>query len=137
MRLRSLTAFVVFSGMVLLENTAAAAQDLFELEVFEAELTAPGTFALDLHTNVMTRGGAKLPPNNGSHRPAHLSVEVTRGWTGRIETAALIQSAPFASAVFAGAGLDLGSGWDLTLSAGHCVTSREPWLMKSVIGYRF
>jgi hypothetical protein len=39
--------------------------------------------------------------------------------------------------VFAGVDIDAGSGWEFSLSAGHCVTSSEPWLMKSVIGYRF
>jgi hypothetical protein len=39
--------------------------------------------------------------------------------------------------VFAGIDIDAGSGWEFSVSAGHCVTSSEPWLMKSVIGYRF
>jgi hypothetical protein len=39
--------------------------------------------------------------------------------------------------VFAGVDIDAGSGWEFSISAGHCVTSSEPWLMKSVIGYKF
>ena len=39
--------------------------------------------------------------------------------------------------VFAGIDIDAGAGWELSISAGHCVTSSEPWLMKSVIGYKF
>ena len=39
--------------------------------------------------------------------------------------------------VFAGADFTLRSRWELGVSVGHCVTSAEPWLMKSVIGYRF
>ncbi|NOT24744.1 MAG: hypothetical protein HOP16_01465 [Acidobacteria bacterium] len=253
--LRALVATLTFSVAIVLSASSAIAQDLFELEVFEAELTSPGTFDVDLHTNVMTRGGVKLPPSNGSHRPAHVSVEVIRGWTDRIETAGFIQTAPFSSSgprlagghvrtkirfgelmglkfaggaeygfnraafsgefqtleyrqivdfrqgrlsllvnpaveivtqgseeglepvfdisakaawrlserialttdyfsaeattrhlqpemsahhlLFAGTDLDLGSGWELTVSVGHCVTSSEPWLMKSVIGYGF
>jgi hypothetical protein len=39
--------------------------------------------------------------------------------------------------VFAGVDIDVGSGLELSISTGHCVTSSEPWLMKSVIGYKF
>jgi hypothetical protein len=39
--------------------------------------------------------------------------------------------------VFGGVDIDAGSGWEFSISAGHCVTSSEPWLMKSVIGYKF
>ena len=39
--------------------------------------------------------------------------------------------------MFAGFDIDVGSGWEFGLSAGHCLTRREPWLMKSVLGYRF
>jgi hypothetical protein len=39
--------------------------------------------------------------------------------------------------VFAGVDVDLGGGWELGLSAGHCVNRHEPWVMKSVIGYAF
>jgi hypothetical protein len=39
--------------------------------------------------------------------------------------------------LFAGLTLDLGPQWEMSLGVGHCFTSHEPWLMKSVIGYRF
>jgi hypothetical protein len=39
--------------------------------------------------------------------------------------------------VFGGLDLDVGSGWELSLGAGHCVTSGEPWVMKSILGYQF
>jgi hypothetical protein len=39
--------------------------------------------------------------------------------------------------LFAGVNLDVGAGWELGLGVGHCATSGEPWLIKSVIGYRF
>jgi hypothetical protein len=39
--------------------------------------------------------------------------------------------------VFAGMDFDVRSNWELGVSVGHCVTSAEPWLIKSVIGYRF
>jgi hypothetical protein len=39
--------------------------------------------------------------------------------------------------LFGDAVFDLGSGWEFELGAGHCVTSSEPWLMKSILGYSF
>lgn len=39
--------------------------------------------------------------------------------------------------VFGGLDIDLGEGWDFDLGLGHCVTTGEPWLVKSVVGYRF
>jgi hypothetical protein len=39
--------------------------------------------------------------------------------------------------VFAGIDLHIGSGWEISLGAGHCVTRNEPWVLKSVIGYGF
>ncbi len=39
--------------------------------------------------------------------------------------------------IFGGIDLDVGSGWEFGMSAGHCVTGGEPWLMKAVVGYKF
>ena len=39
--------------------------------------------------------------------------------------------------LFGGVGADLGSAWEVGLSLGHCITSNEPWLVKSVVGFRF
>jgi hypothetical protein len=39
--------------------------------------------------------------------------------------------------IFTGLNVGLRSQWELSLGLGHCLTSREPWLMKSVLGYRF
>jgi hypothetical protein len=39
--------------------------------------------------------------------------------------------------VFAGLDVELAPRWELGFGAGHCVTRSEPWVMKSVIGYRF
>ena len=39
--------------------------------------------------------------------------------------------------VFGGLDLALPSGWELGLSAGHCVTRHEPWVVRSVIGFAF
>jgi hypothetical protein len=236
----------------------AAAQDLFELEVFGYDTASAGQYEVDLHTNVMSQGGVLPASAAGDHRPAHVSLEVARGWTDGFETALFVQTAPFGSSgsarfagghlrgkvrlgtlsalplrfavsteyafnrtafdherqtlevrsildysrgrltlvanpslevvtrgseeglepvfdlaakagwqlmerftvaadyfsaaattrhlqpeasahhlMFGGIEMDLGSGWDLVLSAGHCVTRHEPWLMKSVVGFSF
>lgn len=39
--------------------------------------------------------------------------------------------------VFGGLNVAIDSQWELSLGVGHCFTSREPWLMKSIIGLRF
>jgi hypothetical protein len=39
--------------------------------------------------------------------------------------------------MFGGVDLDLGSGWEMELGAGHCLTRHEPWVMKSTLGFRF
>lgn len=39
--------------------------------------------------------------------------------------------------LFGGVGVDIGSAWELGLSLGHCITSDEPWLVKSIVGFRF
>jgi hypothetical protein len=258
MQMRSLAVPLVVCGVLTLTTVQAAAQDLFELEVFEYETAAPGDYDVELHTNVMSRGGVIPDSIVGDHRPAHISLEVARGWTSRFETAVFIQTAPFGSSgserfagghlrskirlgslpdfplrvavsaeytfnraafdhelqtleirpifdyslgrltlvanpsleivthgsdeglepvfdlsaragwqllhrvaltadyfsaaattrhlqpegsghdlLFGGVDLDIGSGWELNLGMGHCVTQHEPWLMKTVIGYAF
>jgi hypothetical protein len=236
----------------------ASAQDLFELEVFEYQSTPRGRYEVEFHMNGMTPGSLSAISRASSHRPVHVSVEVTRGWTERFETAVFIQTAPFGSSgstrfagghlrskyrlavtpvvpigiavsaeytfnrvafdqelqtieirpildyrqgrlwmvvnpsiemvtrgpgdgleptfdlsagagwqlvprvavtadyfsraattrhlapevdahhlVFAGLKVDLGSQWDMGLGLGHCVTASEPWMIKSVLGFRF
>ena len=83
----------------------AAAQDLFELEVFEYDSAEPGRSELELHANAIS--GRTVPPESVAegHSPAHISVELTHVWTRRFETALFLQTAPFGpagSANFAG-----------------------------------
>jgi hypothetical protein len=249
---------VLVAAAAALASADASAQDLFELEVFRYESAAPGEYEVEFHTNAMSRGTSTPASVAANHRPVHMSVEVTRGWTERVETAIFVQTAPFGSngsarfagghlrtkyrlgetsrvpigvavsaeytfnrsafdgelqtleirpildyrqgrlwlvanpsfemvtrgsdeglqptfdlsasagwqlaprigittdyfsrsattrhlapeldahhLVFGGLNLDLNSQWELSLGLGHCFTSREPWLMKSIIGYRF
>lgn len=87
LRLRVLLAFCCSFWMT---GVAAKAQDLFELEVFDYEMTPPGGYELGLHTNVLSRDGVVSESIVGNHRPAHISVEMARGWTERFETAFFI-----------------------------------------------
>jgi hypothetical protein len=249
---------LLFSCLFTLTAVTASAQDLFELEVFEYDTAAAGEYDVALHTNVMSAGGVVPASAAGDHRPAHVSLEVARGWTPRFESAAFVQTAPFGSSgsarfagghlrskvrlgtlarlplrfaasaeyafnrtafdherqtfelrsildysrgrltllanpsvevvthgsdqgldpvfdvsaraawrilervtvatdyfsaaattrhlqpeasahhlVFGGVDLALASGWEFGLSAGHCVTRHEPWVVRSVIGFGF
>jgi hypothetical protein len=75
----------------------ASAQDLFELEVFRYESAGPGEYEVEFHTNAMSRGTIAPATVAANHRPVHISVEVTRGWTRQFETAMFVQTAPFGS----------------------------------------
>jgi hypothetical protein len=77
--------------------TPALGQDLFELEVFEYESSAPGEYEVEFHSNGMTRGAVSGESREANHRPVHVSAEVTRGWTNKLETALFLQAAPFGS----------------------------------------
>jgi hypothetical protein len=83
--------------MVLVLGAAcrASAQDLFELEVFEFETTAPGTYAVGLHANGVPRSDRRPETPAATHHPVHMSLEVMRGWTERLDTALFVQTAPF------------------------------------------
>ena len=255
---RSRLLVALFVTMATTMPFDASAQDLFELEVFRYESAPAGGYDVEFHTNAMSRGAIPSPSATSNHRPVHVSLEITRGWTERFETALFIQSAPFGSTgsarfagghlrakyrigefrrlpigvavsgeytfnrsafdgelqtveirpildyrqgrlwlvanpsfemvthgsdegleptfdlsasagwqlvpriavtadyfsssattrhltpeldahhlVFGGLDLDVGSSWELSLGLGHCFTSHEPWLIKSIIGFRF
>jgi hypothetical protein len=65
-------------------------------------------------------------------------VSITADYFSAAATTRHLQPEPSAHhLVFAGVDLDVGSGWEIGLSAGHCVTTNEPWLVKSILGYAF
>jgi hypothetical protein len=245
-------------ALALLAASEASAQDLFELEVFRYDSTPAGGYEIEFHTNAMSKGSIAPNMASANHRPVHMSIEVTRGWTEQLETALFVQTAPFGSngsarfagghlrakyrfgetpriplgvavsaeytfnrsafdtelqtmeirpildyrqgrlwlvanpslelvtqggdeglqptfdlsagagwqlvprlavtadffsssattrhlapeldahhLVYAGLNLDVRSRWELSIGLGHCFTSHEPWLVKSIVGYRF
>jgi hypothetical protein len=104
-QIRTLLVPLSFGCVLALTAASASAQDLFELEVFEYESTPAGQWEVAFHTNGVSRESRAPESVTADHRPIHMSVEVTRGWTNRFETAIFIQTAPFGasgSARFAG-----------------------------------
>src|SRR5258706_10868874 len=75
-------------------TSAAAAQDPFEIQVYEYALVPKGKFDLETHLNRTFRGEVQ----------SHLTFEFTRGITDRFETAVYLLSAsrPGANGEFAG-----------------------------------
>ena len=67
----------------------ASAQDLFELEVFRYESAPAGGYDVEFHTNAMSQGRIARSVATANHRPVHVSVEVTRGWTDALRDRAL------------------------------------------------
>jgi len=74
-------------------NTAAA-QNLFEVQVFPDETLGRGETVLELH-NVVMPSGTRLPDemlDPSTH--VHLSFEVSHGWTNAFETGIFIETSP-------------------------------------------
>ena len=94
-RLYTSSLLVAIAAIVPTAN--ASAQDLFELEVFRYESSGPGEYEVEFHTNAMSRGSITPASVAANHRPVHMSIEVTRGWTRRFESAIFVQTAPFGS----------------------------------------
>jgi len=74
----------------------AAAQDLFEIQVYPYETVEPGHTMLEFHTNFTPSGtksadGGVLP----NHHQFHVTAEITHGFTGFFETALYIETAPY------------------------------------------
>jgi hypothetical protein len=84
----------------------AAAQDLFEIQVYPYDTVEPGRTMFELHTNFVPSGTRDtadgLYPN---HHQFHETLEITHGWTPYFETGFYIETAPYvpgAGAKFAG-----------------------------------
>jgi hypothetical protein len=73
---------------------AAAAQDLFEIQVYPYETVKPGETMFEFHTNFIPSGtadtGEGLFANNHQF---HETMEITHGWTDMFETGFYIETA--------------------------------------------
>ena len=74
----------------------AAAQDLFEIQVYPYETVAPGVTMFEFHTNFIPSGTTDtedgLYPN---HHQFHVTLEVTHGFTKNFETGFYLETAPY------------------------------------------
>lgn len=81
----------------------AAAQNLFEVQVFPDEILGRGETALEIH-NVVIPSGTRLPDEMADPSAhVHLSFELSHGWSRAFETGVFIETSP--SSVDAHAGL--------------------------------
>jgi hypothetical protein len=74
----------------------AAAQDLFEIQVYPWETVEPGHTMLEFHTNFIPSGTTTSEdgvfPN---HHQFHLTAEITHGFTKYFETGFYLETAPY------------------------------------------
>ena len=96
--MRTLCRFLVAAliGFSALPPQTAAAQDLFEIQVYPYDTAEPGRTMLEFHTN-FTPSGTKTAedgvfPNN---QQFHLTMEVTHGFTKYFETGFYLETAPY------------------------------------------
>lgn len=128
-------------------NRAAFSHELQTLEIRPIVEYSRGRLALAANPSVelVTRGGEE---GNGLAPVFDLSAKA--GW--RIADQVVVAVDYFAAEsatrhlppevgahhlVFGGVDLEFESRWHLGVSLGRCVTGRDPWLMKSVIGFEF
>ena len=85
----------------------AAAQDLFEIQVYPYETVAPGRTMVELHNNFFPSGTRDAPVGEfAMNHQAHTTLEVTHGFTDYFECAGYLVTAshvPGQGAQFAGA----------------------------------
>src|SRR5262245_31646155 len=105
MRIRLLATTVAVC--VLAPAARAAAQDLFEIQVYPYQTVEPGRTMVELHNNYFPSGTTEAPPGEfPMDNQAHTTLEVTHGFTKYFECAGYLVMAshvPDHGAEFAGA----------------------------------
>ena len=85
----------------------AAAQDLFEIQVYPYMTVEPGHTMVELHSNYFPSGTTNAPPGEFPlHHQSHMTLEVTHGFTKYFECAGYLVTAshvPGEGGRFAGA----------------------------------
>jgi hypothetical protein len=85
----------------------AAAQDLFEIQVYPYQTVEPGRTMVELHTNYFPSGTVDAPPGEfAMNHQSHVTLEVTHGFTNYFECAGYLVTAahvPGQGGAFAGA----------------------------------
>jgi hypothetical protein len=73
----------------------AAAQDLFEIQVYPYDTVEPGATMFEFHTNFTPSGSKGIEDGvYGNHHQLHETLEITHGWTKRFETGFYLETAP-------------------------------------------
>jgi len=104
MRVAAASATLVLGLMMAV--TPAAAQDLFEIQVYPYETVEPRRTMVEIHTNFFPSGTTDAPPGEFAlHHQLHVTAEITHGFTKYFETALYLVAAgyvPDEGARFAG-----------------------------------
>jgi hypothetical protein len=94
MRKSLLAAFV--SVCVLSLAAPAAAQDLFEIQVYPYDTVEPGVTMFEFHTNFIPSGTKTTDQGLfANNHQFHETLEITHGWTKYFETGFYIETAPY------------------------------------------
>jgi hypothetical protein len=96
MRTRLFLLFALVSAWDVALATPAAAQDLFEIQVYPYETVEPGHTMLEFHTNFIP-SGTKTTEDGvlANHHQVHVTMEITHGFTKYFETGFYIETAPY------------------------------------------
>jgi hypothetical protein len=74
----------------------AAAQDLFEIQVYPYDTVEPGVTMFEFHSNFTPSGSKGVEEGvYGNHHQFHETLEITHGWTKYFETGFYIETAPY------------------------------------------
>jgi hypothetical protein len=73
-------------------STPAAAQNLFEVQVFPDETIERGETEIEFHNVLIPASAAQTGSSPAGH--THLSVEMSHGWTDAFETGIFVETAP-------------------------------------------
>jgi hypothetical protein len=78
----------------------AAAQDLFEIQVYPYETVEPGKTMFEFHTNFIPSGTRDTTDGlYANNHQFHETLEITHGWTPHFETGFYIETAPYVPGV--------------------------------------
>ncbi len=90
---RVLRLIVVAALALLGVAREAAAQNLFEVQVFPDETVGAAQTEIEFHNVLIPAGMAAAAPGTDAGH-VHVSVELTHGWNDRFETGVFLESAP-------------------------------------------
>ena len=100
MRTSAALLYAFASACALSIAAPAAAQDLFEIQVYPYDVVEPGHTMLEFHTNFIPSGtkttAGGMFPNDHQF---HITAEITHGFTKYFETGFYIETAPYVPGV--------------------------------------